>query len=51
MKRIKNKNGFTRQEIDEFYNNCPEYCEVLETRELITSPQIMYITIEMEYIY
>ena len=47
----KNKNGFTRQEIDDFYNNCPEHCEVMEYCEMITDPQIRYITVKMEYVY
>ena len=46
-----NKNGFTRQEINEFYNNCPKHCEVMEHRKIITEPQIRYITIKMEYVY
>ena len=46
-----NKNGFTRREIDDFYNKCPEHCEVMEYRKMITDPQIRYITVKMEYIY
>ena len=46
-----NKNGFTRQEIDDFYNSCPEHCEVMEYRKLIAGPQIRYITVKMEYVY
>ena len=46
-----NKNGFTRQEINEFYNNCPEHCEVMEHRKIITEPQIRYITIKIECVY
>lgn len=46
-----NKNGFTRREIDDFYNKCPERCEVMEYRKMITDPQIRYITVKMEYVY
>lgn len=45
------KNGFMRKEIDDFYNNCPEHCEVVEHRKMITDPQVRYITVKMEYIY
>lgn len=46
-----NKQGFTRAEINEFYINCPEDCEVMEHRKMITEPQIRYITVKMEYVY
>lgn len=46
-----NKKGFTRQEINEFYINCPVDCEVMEYRKIITDPQIRYITVKMEYVY
>lgn len=46
-----NKNGFTRREIDDFYNKCPEHCEVMEYRKMIKDPQIRYITVKMEYVY
>lgn len=46
-----NKNGFTRQEIDDFYNNRPAHCEVIEHCKLVTDPQIRYITVKMEYVY
>lgn len=46
-----NKKGFTRQEIEEFYSKCPEQCEVIEHLKLITEPQIIYITVKMEYVY
>lgn len=48
---IENRNGLTRQEIDDFYNHCPEHCEVMEYRELVTTPQIRYITVKAEYVY
>ena len=47
----KDKSGFTRQEIDDFYKNCPDHCEVMEYCEMIADPQIRYITVKMEYIY
>ena len=50
-KMKENKNGFTRREIDDFYNKCPERCEVMEYRKMITDPQIRYITVKMEYVY
>ena len=46
-----NKNGFTKQEVNEFYNNCPADCEVMEYRKLITNPCFRYIIVKMEYIY
>ena len=46
-----NKNGFTWKEIEEFYNNCPEHCDVMEHRKMIIDPQIRYITVKMEYVY
>lgn len=46
-----NKNGFTRQEIDDFYNECPEHCEVMEYRKLVTESTVRYITVKMEYVY
>lgn len=48
---IENGNGLTRQEIDDFYNHCPEHCEVMEYSELVTTPQIRYITVKAEYVY
>ena len=46
---IENRNGLLRVEIDNFYNNCPEHCEVMEHRELVVEPQIRYITVKVEY--
>ena len=46
-----NNQGFTRKEIEEFYSKCPEQCEVIEYRKIITKPQIGYITVKMEYVY
>lgn len=47
---IKNRDGLSRNEIDNFYNHCPEHCEVMEHRELVTDPQIRYITVKAEYV-
>ena len=47
---IKNRDGLSRDEIDNFYNHCPEHCEVMEHRELVTDPQIRYITVKAEYV-
>ncbi len=44
---IENKNGLLRQEIDDFYQNCPEECEVIETRIFVA---YRYITIKCEYV-
>lgn len=46
-----NKNGFTRREIDDFYNKFLEHCEVMEYCKMITDPQIRYITVKTEYVY
>ena len=47
---IENRNGLPRDEIDNFYIHCPEECVVMEHRELVTDPQIRYITVKVEYV-
>ena len=47
---IEDRNGLSRNEIDDFYNHCPERCEVMEHRVLVTEPQIRYITVKAEYV-
>lgn len=46
---IENKNGLLQSEIDEFYRNTPDGCEVLETR-MFNISTLKYFTVRLQYI-